>query len=248
MTVLKYPIPVREYRHDLDLSDLDLKIDEFHVWKQDLARSPTEVAQFQKLLSSDELTRAHRFRFDSDRNHFIVARGTLRTLVGHYLTVPPDDLHFSYSSFGRPSVTHHKAASAFDFNISHSGGIALMAFSVGRQIGIDVERIRRNFATGEVAERFFSATERAALGELPEKDRHTAFFHCWTRKEAFIKALGEGLSHPLDQFDVSLDPRTPAAMLATRPDVNEALRWILRDIEVPDGFAAALALEVVAAP
>jgi 4'-phosphopantetheinyl transferase len=243
------PIPtisVREYQPNAEALDgLALNGDEIQVWKQYLTRGPAEIESLQRLLSPDELGRAQRFRFSSDRNHFIVARGMLRTLLGHYLTVSPVELSFSYSSFGRPSITHPEVASAFDFNISHSGGVALMAFSMGRQIGIDVEQVRGNFGTVEIAERFFSVAERAALQQLPEEERQAAFFRCWTRKEAFIKALGEGLSHPLDQFDVSLGPDTPAALLATRPDATEVQRWELYDIRLPGDYVAALALEVL---
>jgi len=124
----------------------------------------------------------------------------------------------------------------------------LLAFAEGRQVGIDVEKLRRDFATSEIAERFFSIAEREALRALPQDQRHEAFFRCWTRKEAFIKALGEGLSHPLDQFDVSLAPGGPAVLLATRPDAQEAKRWKLWNIYVPGDYAAALAAEANGSP
>src|SRR5208283_3082224 len=143
-----------------------------------------------------------------------------------------------------PMLATSASSDTLDFNVSHTAGLALLAFARGRKIGIDVERIRRDFGTAEIAERFFSKAERAALRELPQEQRHEAFFRCWTRKEAFIKALGEGLSHPLDQFDVSLDPHAPAALLATRPDAHEVDRWKLLDIRLLGDFVAALALEV----
>jgi 4'-phosphopantetheinyl transferase len=240
------PVVVHPFGQQVDTFALQgLQTGEVHVWQRRLECPPLEVEFYRQVLSPDEVTRARRFRFDSDRNEFIVGRGTLRTLLGQYLSVPPNDLHFSYSAFGRPCVVDHKAAAALDFNISHSGGMALLAFARGRQIGVDIERVRQDFMIGEIADRFFSAAERAALRELPEDQRHAAFFRCWTRKEAFIKALGEGLSHPLDQFDVSLNPNTPAALLATRPDANEAQRWTLWDIEVPYDYVAALVFEVV---
>jgi 4'-phosphopantetheinyl transferase len=239
-------VAIRQFNYSPDTKATDLRAaDEIHVWHVCLECQPVELEGYRVCLSSDEIARAQRFRFESDRNEYIVARGTLRTLLGQYLDVPSEELRFSYSAFGRPSVVHHKAASAFDFNISHSGGTALMAFAWARQIGVDVELVRRDFTTGEIADRFFSSAERTALKALLEEKRHAAFFRCWTRKEAFIKALGEGLSHPLDQFDVSLDPNAPAALLATRPDASEAQRWKLWDIEVPVEFAAALAFEVI---
>ena len=130
-----------------------------------------------------------------------------------------------------------------DFNLSHSAGIVLLAFARRRRIGIDIEAVRRDFSTTEIAERFFSPAERTALRQLPHGQRHQAFFRCWTRKEAFIKALGEGLSHPLDQFDVNLAPGEPAVLLATRPDATEAGRWALWNVPTAGNYAAALAIE-----
>ncbi len=239
------PFAVKRFSHPLGSCGANLAPDEVHVWHSLLAGQSDDQEYYRQLLSPDETARAQRFRFESDRNSFIIARGTLRELLGQYLTIPPGELRFSYSAFGRPSVADINTPEGFDFNISHSGGVALMAFSMGRQVGIDVENVRRDFGTAEIAERFFSVAERAALQQLPEEERHTAFFRCWTRKEAFIKALGEGLSHPLDQFDVSLDPDTPAALLATRPDATEVQRWELYDIQIPGDYVAALALEVL---
>src|SRR5208283_6416 len=142
-----------------------------------------------------------------------------------------------------PMLATSASSDTLDFNVSHTAGLALLAFARGRKIGIDVERIRRDFGTAEIAERFFSKAERAALRELPQEQRHEAFFRCWTRKEAFIKALGEGLSHPLDQFDVSLAPGQPAALLAARPHAEEVTRWSLWDLQVPGDYSAALAAE-----
>jgi len=243
-SVASHPVPtagVREFHFGPEVfSAPPLAHDEIHVWHQSLARGPAEVATLRSLLSPDELQRADRFRFDKDRNQFIVSRGTLRTLLGWYLNLSPEELRFASSAYGRPGLAAETPARTLDFNVSHSGELALLAFAHGRKIGIDVEKVRRDFATSEIAERFFSTAERAALRELPHEQRHEAFFRCWTRKEAFIKALGEGLSHPLDQFDVSLAPGVPAALLATRPDVLEVRRWTLWNIQVPADYAAAL--------
>ncbi len=224
-------------------SDLALGSDEIHVWTQSLSRSTDQVNSFRSLLSPDELERAGRFRFDENRTEYVVARGTLRTLLAAYLSRSARDLTFVYSEYGRPSLTAESSAGMLNFNIAHSGNVALLAFAYGRRIGIDVERVRRNFVTSEVAERFFSAAEREALRQLSEEERHDAFFRCWTRKEAFIKALGEGLSHPLDQFDVTLTPAAPAQLLATRPEASEVKRWMLWDISLPGDYSAALAAE-----
>jgi 4'-phosphopantetheinyl transferase len=247
MNFVSKPAPtvaVREfYSGATDVSSLALAHDEIHVWHQSFARSGAELDAFRSYLSPDELLRAGRFRFDADRHEYIISRGTLRTLLGRYLQVAPQDLRIAYSEFGRPYLIGMAPAAMLDFNVSHSGDLALLAFASGRKIGIDVERVRCNFGTSEIAARFFSEEERAALRELAHHQRHQAFFRCWTRKEAFIKALGEGLSHPLDQFDVSLAPAAPAALLATRPDDQEAKRWMLWDIRVPNDYAATLAAE-----
>lgn len=248
MRLVSPPVPlvrVREFHYVSNAPGCPVLSDnEVHVWHQTLASESAEVEILGNLLSTDELQRARRFRFDTDRREYSVSRGTLRALLGSYLNLSPQALRFSYSEFGRPRLLADSLASTLDFNVSHSCDVALIAFARGRKIGIDVEKVRRDFETGEIAERFFSTAERAALRELPGEQRQEAFFRCWTRKEAFIKALGEGLSHPLDQFDVSLAPGLPAALLATRPDAHEVTRWKLWDIQVPAHFAAALAAEL----
>jgi|SRR5271165_223003 len=220
---------------------------EIHVWRQNLDLPLSQVEAFASLLSNDEQIRARRFRFDIGRTEFVVSRGTLRVLLGAYQGVPADRLQFAYSEFGRPRLARNLGSDAIEFNISHSAGVTLLAFSRHHRIGIDVEKVGREFNAVEIAENFFSQSERARLRHLPTELQHEAFFRCWTRKEAFIKALGEGLSHPLDAFDVSLAPGEPAALLATRPDAREAARWTLREIVVPYGYVATLAVELLAA-
>ncbi len=127
--------------------------------------------------------------------------------------------------------------------MSHSHGVALYAVTRDREVGIDLEFIRRDLEVEQIAERFFSRRETATLRALPTALREYAFFLCWTRKEAYIKARGEGLSLPLDQFDVSLIPGEPAALLSTQPDSDEALRWSLQELTLASGYVAALAVE-----
>ena len=219
-------------------------LNEIHVWQRRTQITPKELSRLRAHLSKDEWERAHAFRFESDRNEYFVSRGTLRTLLGAYLVAPPAELRFQYSDFGRPALAGVYEEGKLNFNVSHSGGITLWAFAMNRQIGIDVEKIRHDFSILEIAERFFSESERKALKDLPEQEQHDAFFRCWTRKEAFIKALGEGLSHPLDQFDVSLSPGVPPQLLATRPCGAESQHWAIWDIAVPAGYAAALVAEL----
>jgi 4'-phosphopantetheinyl transferase len=248
MTSNRYSLPaivIRENRFAPgECVSAALASGEVHVWRQRLDLRSPELAQLRTLLSPDEAERAQRFRFGIDRDHFIVSRGTLRRLLAEYLGLAAASLQFVYSQYGRPTLTGEATSSPIEFNVSHSGGVALFAFAHNHRIGVDIEKLRRDFSTIEIAERFFSMAERSALRELPVHERHDAFFRCWTRKEAFIKALGEGLSHPLDQFDVAIGPKAPPTLLATRPEAGEATRWSLWDIAVPDGYVAALATEV----
>jgi 4'-phosphopantetheinyl transferase len=232
---------------ELISTHLPLPWDEIHVWQRKLRDNPHDIQTLAEALAPEELARAERFRFPSNRNEFIVSRGTLRWLLGRYMSCPPKELCFTYSQYGRPELSDSRPGEGVDFNISHSGDVVVLAFARARRIGIDIEKIRTDFSTAEIAERFFSPAEREVLRELPVEQRHTAFFTCWTRKEAFIKALGEGLSHPLDQFDVSLTPGQSAALLATRPDSRDASRWSLCNINVPAGYVGALAAQVVLA-
>jgi 4'-phosphopantetheinyl transferase len=223
---------------------LSLGEHEVHVWQAALDRLSPCVTDLSQTLSSDEKERAVRLRDEKHRNEFIISRGMLRTLLGSYLGIPAPGLSFVYSSHGKPGLDTLPLARGLAFNVSHTEGIALFAFTLNRKIGVDVEKVRRNFEVEKIAERFFSVAERLALRNLPAEQRYEAFFRCWTRKEAYIKARGEGLSHPLHQFDVSLAPEEPAALLTTHPNPGEASRWLLRPLPVTPGYMAALAVEV----
>ncbi|MBA3354609.1 MAG: 4'-phosphopantetheinyl transferase superfamily protein [Pyrinomonadaceae bacterium] len=223
--------------------DLTLGEDEVHVWRAALSVQGLHVQSLLRTLTADERARAERFHFQKDREQFIVARGLLRTILGRYLDVDPRQLRFAYSSYGKPSLAGEFNAEALCFNLSHADGLALYAVTRGRQLGIDIESVRADLADEQVAERFFSIQEVAAFRALPGNMQCLAFFNCWTRKEAYIKARGEGLSLPLDQFDVSLAPGTPAALLRTYGDHREVSRWSLRELALETGSVAALAVE-----
>ncbi|MBI3761430.1 MAG: 4'-phosphopantetheinyl transferase superfamily protein [Chloroflexi bacterium] len=222
--------------------NLTLGAEEVHVWRVELNQSAQCVEALRRTLAEDELKRAERFYFDSDRQHFIVARGALRTILGRHLGAQPDQLRFVYSSHGKPALVGDCGFDAIHFNVAHSYGIALVGVTRVSEIGIDVEYVRREVEHLSIARRFFSSGEVAALYALPADLRQEAFFTCWTRKEAFIKARGEGLSYPLDQFDVSLAPDEPAALLSVR-GCSTARGWSLRSLSPGPGYAAALALE-----
>jgi 4'-phosphopantetheinyl transferase len=217
--------------------------DEIHVWRASLDQTPSRIQSFLRNLAADERARAARFHFERDREHFIVARGVLRTILGGYLNRVPECLSICYGSHGKPALAGQSDADAIRFSVSHSDGVAVYAVTRGRELGIDVERIRFDLAVVEIAERFFSRREVAMLRALPTEGQHQAFFRCWTRKEAYIKARGEGLSLRLDEFDVLMPPGQPVAVLATQRDPSEASRWSFQELTLDPGYAAALAAE-----
>ncbi len=218
---------------------LTLADDEVHIWHTGLDLPEAFVYDLEQILSEDELDRARRFHFPKDRRHFTVAHGRLRAILGLYLDAPPSHIGFRYNRYGKPSL----AESAIYFNLSHSGGRALYAFTRRAEIGVDIERIRTDVEYAQIAEKFFSPRENAALRTLYAHQQPLAFFNCWTRKEAFIKAIGEGVSFPLDQFDVSLVPGEPARLLTIRGDARVAAGWQLEELDVGDGYAAAYAMQ-----
>jgi 4'-phosphopantetheinyl transferase len=216
---------------------------EVHVWRASLDQPAGVVERLRSTLAEDEKVRAARFHFDTDRVRFVVARGVLRTLLGRYLYVLPDQLQFHYNPYGKPALAADIAGSGLDFNVSHSHSLVLFALARGRALGIDVEYLRASADQRQIAERFFSSYEVSVLCGLPAAQQPRAFFDCWTRKEAYIKARGEGLSFPLAEFDVSLHPDEPAALLCVRGDARESERWTLRALDVAPDYAAALVIE-----
>jgi 4'-phosphopantetheinyl transferase len=218
---------------------VQLPADEVHLWRIDLEALAADEAHSSTILSDDERARAARFHFPIHRQYFIAGRALLRRILAAYLTADPKELTFSYSAKSKPALAGAHA-NRISFNISHSGEIALIAVTRNRQIGVDVEFIRHDFDTAAIATRFFSEVEQEQLAALSPAERHETFFRCWTRKEAYIKATGEGLSLPLRQFDVSIAAQSQDALLATRPDAAESKRWSLRDVAVKDGYAGAI--------
>jgi 4'-phosphopantetheinyl transferase len=213
-----------------------------HAWRAGLNPAEPLIERLAQSLAPDEQARAARFYRPQDRRRFTVARGVLRSLLARYTGAAPGAIRFSYSRHGKPALAE-PAGTRLRFNVSHSGELAFFAFTREREVGIDVEQIRPLSDGPRLAERFFSPAEVAALLALPEEQRHDGFFICWTRKEAFIKAKGQGLSLSLDQFDVSLGDREASLLLATRWDPDDAGRWSLRGLPAPPGYRAALAVE-----
>lgn len=220
-----------------------LQENEVQIWSATLDVAERKIKKWELYLSPDEIQRAYRFHFAKDQNHFIIARGVLRKILSYYTGKQPYEIGFEYNKYGKPFIGHDFDGVPFRFNLSHSHGLCLYAVTAGREVGIDVECIRENFSDIEIAERFFSPAEVAVLKSLPRELQKHAFFLCWTRKEAFIKGKGKGLSIPLDQFDVSLVPGQPATLIKTRYDRLESTRWGLYNIDWFAGYAAALAVE-----
>lgn len=216
-----------------------------HVWFVDLCAPISQINRLQKVLSSEERCRAERFKFEKDRVRYIVAHAALRRILAGYLELDPSQLEFREGQYGKPELvlTPQPQPQALNFNLSHSHEAALVAVTLGRQIGVDIEYIKRGFEWEEVAARFFAPGEVARLRALPQEQQRRAFFTCWTRKEAYIKAKGGGLSIPLQEFEVSLSPGEPASLLSCSNDTEEAARWSLAEIDAGLDYAAATAVE-----
>jgi 4'-phosphopantetheinyl transferase len=214
---------------------------EVHVWKINL-KAPG-LSDNREVLSNDERVRASRFRFHTDSDRFIAARSSQRTILARYLWTQPAELKFEVNSFGKPHLAGGPDKLGLRFNLSHSHDMALLAVARNRDVGVDLEFRRSDFATDEVAQRFFSRSEVNRLGAIAPEHKTEAFFNCWTRKEAYIKARGEGLSFPLDQFDVSFASDAPPALLGNRRDATEVSRWSFEELSPANGYAAALTVE-----
>jgi 4'-phosphopantetheinyl transferase len=208
------------------------------VWRIALDQEDYSVQRFRRTLEAGELERAARFHFEKHRRHFIVARGFLRSVVARYLNSQPQALRFEYGAYGKPALgSEHMLR----FNLSHSNEVALLAVALDAELGVDVEHIREDFASEEIARRYFSRAEVEVFNALPPEERVAAFFRCWTRKEAYIKAIGKGFSQALDKFDVTLAPGIEPVLLQAEDD--DASRWWMGDIEVGEGYAGAVIVE-----
>jgi len=208
-----------------------------HCWLVDV--DEPAATQAEETLSSDERTRAAKFRFDIHRSRFVAARSALRKILGRYLKQTPASIRFAYGEQGKPFLE----SGGVGFNVSHSGGYALIAVTSGVEVGIDIERVNPERSDEPIARRFFASEEADRLAALPAEQRVPSFFRCWTRKEAYIKAVGGGLSVGLSSFTVSFAPGEPAALLSVRGGASEAARWSMYEIPAPKGYEASLAIE-----
>lgn len=222
---------------------LALAEDEVHVWRASLRPAAVVLARLEAHLSPDERARATRFRFPEHRTAFVAGRGVQREILSRYTGLPPAALAYREGTHGKPGLDGPAAATGLRFNVSNSGNLALYAVSLGRELGVDLEVVKPMPDGADIAERFFSAPENAVFAAVDASARDAAFFHCWTRKEAYIKAIGEGLSMPLDCFDVAFAPGETARILRTRGDEAQAARWSMLELHPGPGYAGALVVE-----
>jgi 4'-phosphopantetheinyl transferase len=234
---------LRSLLHDNSAGDAtapwkSLSDNAIHVWQIGLLATSDMIAKCRAILDSPEQERAARYLADVHRNRFIIARASLRLLLGRYLDRDPRDVSFAYNAHGRPEIA--SAPPPLAFNLSHSGDTAMLAVTRLPAVGIDLEYHRKPDRIEDLAERFFAPAEVRQWRALPVELRIAGFFAGWSRKEAYIKAHGRGLNYPLDRFAISLDPREPARILATADDPSEAARWRIENLSCPPDCSAAL--------
>lgn len=217
--------------------------DDVHVWVTSLEAAPDELRRCEALLSEDERIRASRFRRGADRSRFIVARATLRRVVGAYLNSSPAGLRFEYGSMGQPRLSRPEAELDLRFNLSHSRDLLLLGLSHGRAVGVDLEPVRPLPHRAAIERRLFSETERGVLAGLPAEHRSEAFFNGWTRKEAFAKATGEGMWATMRRVEVALAPGEEPRLLSLDGSREAAAGWTLFHLEPASGFVGAVAAQ-----
>lgn len=218
-----------------------LPSDEVHVWLASLDLGRSRARKLEKALTADERKTAAGYRFQKDRDRFVIRRGLLRMILGRYLDLPPGQLQFCYSPYGKPALTPGLGTDWLHFNLSHSYGLALYAVTGSRRLGIDLERINAEIAKEKIAERFFSHADVETLRALPKTLQAEGFFCRWTHYEAFVKAKGEGLSAPLHQFEAPLASSNEDILLHVEP--HDAVVWSLTALAPWPGYAAALCVE-----
>lgn len=222
-------------------ASLRLPDGEVHLWRATLSSGPADLMELRSVLSPDERARADRFRAVGDRARFVAARGALRRILARYTGERPEDLIFSYGRWGKPRLEPAARANPIEFNVSHSGQIVLIAFAVGRRLGVDVEEILPMAENDERLSRsWLSELELSEMSTMDAPARTQAFYSLWTRREAYLKARGEGLSLPPECVEVSGESELPLEALSE----SESSRVCsLRNLEIGPGYAAALAVE-----
>ena len=218
---------------------MPISSDTVHLHRLDLGRAPSIDSW--RLLDEAERSRACRFLSNEVRRQWTVARAGLRSILSTYCSCPAAELEFGQGCFGKPVLSGRASRSGITFNLSHSGRMAVVAVGIYADLGIDVERKKHIRDWAGIARRFFSSNENKALMAVEQSSRIDAFFDCWTRKEAIIKATGEGLHARLDEFDVSLSPGAMIRVIADYSDEQKYIGWQLRSFKLPPGYTGALA-------
>lgn len=227
----------------LSSAQLSLSQADVHVWSANQDEPIYPMEQLWQTLSIDEQQRATRFHFERDRRRFIVGRGLLRAILARYAQIEAGQVRFTYGQRGKPALAEACGGEMLKFNVSHSNGHILCAVTNRREIGVDIEHVHVISEADSIAERFFAPSENEIFRQLPVSEKLTAFFNCWTRKEAYIKATGDGLSRPLDQFSVSFIPGEPARMVRCYDIPEEVHRWSFYALHPAPGYIAALCVE-----
>lgn len=228
---------------DADSATQVLSSGRVNVWFAMLDRPGMGVHRLARLLDPSERGKAESFRFERDRNRFVAAKAVLRTILGTCLGENPRRIAFLRGRYGKPVLPEEFGGGRVRFNMSHSHGAALVAVALGREVGVDLESVRPLDNPDDLSESAFSPAERDAIRSLPEGARLRAFFDCWTRKEAFIKAVGAGLSFPLKGFDVSIAPGAGPRAIVVRENPRDGVRWMLHSMDIHPAYAAALVAE-----
>jgi len=235
-------VPEASWPTTLEFPPMDQ--DTIHVWKAGLMPSRERLEALARTLSREEFARAGRFRFTEDRERFILNHGILRELLSGYLNTRPECVALTTRPFGKPRLAESSDAGKLRFNMSHSGSIALYAFSLGRELGVDLEQFRSIPDRDRIMARFFSESEREFLSALPAHEREEAFFCCWTAKEAYIKGTGKGLSQPLDAFSALMMAGGEFRLETGEPDEKgKNARWDILGLRPETGYMAALAVK-----
>lgn len=224
------------------LSPVELLPAEIHLWRVSVSSSAASAATAVDALSEDERVRASRFRFEADRGRFVASHAALRHILASYLGATPASLAFGAGTHGKPFLDAPVHGRSLRFSLSHSGNLALVAVCLGREVGVDVERVRPLEDLDGFVARYLSPQEREAIVRIPSTGRLRAFFETWTLKEAYLKACGDGLLRELDAFDVTIGD-VPSRLLVVRDRPGDAARWALQRVEVGTDFVAALAVE-----
>ncbi|MDQ3021351.1 MAG: 4'-phosphopantetheinyl transferase superfamily protein [Bacteroidota bacterium] len=217
---------------------MKIPANEIHIFQSTLEKTSAEIKNSETILSNDELTKAYRYKFEADKNNYVVCRALLRSVLSEYLSIPAAHITFFYSEKGKPYINN----SSIKFNLAHSNNYTVFAFVFEEEVGIDIEYQRELRDALTIAKRYFSKSEVEEFENINSEKIKNAFFYCWTRKEAFLKAVGEGLSYPLADFSVTLKPGNPKIMwIKKKPD--EIKKWSLHDIKVRENYISSLAIK-----